>query len=194
VSGQLVDTLTDDSVSPVIRRRIPRVLADSAQPVAILGLLQALDDPEFEVRFRAAGALIRSREAHPDAAIPRERVFEAALREIRRGKERPDHAADTIDHRALELVFRILSLALDPEPLNLAQHALRTDNYELKGTALEYLETVLPTSVFHELRPLLGTHLPAGRARTVTELESELLASSAAMSIDVASLRQKLRE
>jgi hypothetical protein len=193
-SGQLVDALIDGTVSPVIRRRIPRVLADSGAPIAIVGLLQALDDPEFEVRFRAAGALIRSRDAHPDAAIPRERVFEAALREARRGKERLEHSADTSDHRGLELVFRILSLALDPEPLNLAQHALRMDNRELRGTALEYLETVLPANVLQELRPLLGARPPAGRTRTASELESELLASSAAMSIDVAGLRRKLRE
>jgi AAA family ATP:ADP antiporter len=195
-TGQMVDTLIDAGASPVVRRRLPQVLAGSGSPIAIAGLLQALDDSEFEVRFRSAGALMRSREAHPDCVIPRETVFEAALREIRRSRPLLEHnASNTSDQRPLELVFRILSLALDPEPLKLAQHAFGNDDPQLRGTALEYLETVLPGNVLQELRPLVGARLATASARTRTakELESELLASSAAMAIDVASLRRTLR-
>jgi ATP:ADP antiporter, AAA family len=196
-TGQMVDTLIDASTSPVVRRRLPQVLAGSGSPIAIAGLLQALDDSEFEVRFRAAGALMRSREAHPDRVIPRETVFEAALRETRRSTQLLERQAwNTSDHGPLALVFRILSLALDPEPLKLAQHAFQSDDPQLRGTALEYLETVLPANVLQGLRPVFGERLaaPIAGSRTAKELESELLASSAAMSIDVASLRRKLRE
>jgi hypothetical protein len=195
VTGQLVDTLIDAGASPVVRRRLPQVLAGSGSPIAIAGLLQALDDSEFEVRFRAAGALMRSREAHPDCVIPRETVFDGAVREARRTRPLLERqASKTSDHRSLELVFRILSLALDPEPLKLAQHAVQSDDPQLRGTALEYLETVLPANILQELRPVLGARLATStRTRTTKELESELLASSAAMSIDVASLRRKLR-
>src|SRR5262245_17817720 len=65
-TGQLVDTLIDTGANPVVRRRLPQVLAGSGSPIAIAGLLQALDDSAFEVRFRSAGALMRSREARPD--------------------------------------------------------------------------------------------------------------------------------
>jgi len=196
-TGQLVDTLIDPGASPVIRRRLPQVLAGSRSPIAIAGLLQALDDSEFEVRFRSAGALMRSRETHPDWVIPRETVFDAALREARRSRPLLEHDASTAaDHRLLELVFRILSLTFDPEPLKLAQRAFRSDDPQLRGTALEYLETVLPADVLQELRPVFGARFaaPSSRRRTAKELESEMLASSAAMSIDVASLRRKLRE
>jgi ATP:ADP antiporter, AAA family len=196
-TGQMVDTLIDPEASPVIRRRLPQVLAGSRSPIAIAGLLQALDDSEFEVRFRSAGALMRSRETHPDWVIPRETVFDAARREARRTKPLLEHdASTTVDHRLLELVFRILSLALDPEPLKLAQRALRSDDPQLRGTALEYLETVLPADVLQALRPVFGARFaaPSSRRRSAKELESEMLASSAAMSIDVASLRRKLRE
>jgi hypothetical protein len=195
-TGQMVDTLIDADASPVVRRRLPQVLAGSGSPIAIAGLLQALDDSEFEVRFRSAGALMRSRDANPDCVIPRETVFEAALREARRSRQSLEHYASiTSEASPLELVFRILSLTLDPEPLKLAQHAFRSDDPHLRGTALEYLETVLPATVLQELRPVFGTRPPAAaRTRTAKELESELLASSAAMSIDVASLRRKLRE
>jgi ATP:ADP antiporter, AAA family len=194
-TGQLVDTLIDAGANPVVRRRLPQVLAGSGSPIAIAGLLQALDDSEFEVRFRAAGALIRSREAHPECVIPRETVFDTALREARRTKPLLERQiSNTSDHRPLELVFRILSLALDPEPLKLAQHAFRSDDPQLRGTALEYVESVLPANVLQELRPVFGVRPAASaRTRTAKELESELLASRAAMSIDVASLRRKLR-
>jgi hypothetical protein len=196
-TGQIVDTLTDVAVSPVIRRRLPQILAGSGSPIAIAGLLQALDDAEFEVRFRSAGALVRTREAHADRVIPRETVFEAALREARRTNPLPEQGtANTGAHRRLELVLRILSLALDPEPLQLAQRAFQSDDPQLRGTALEYLETVLPANVLQELRPLFGARpvTLSTRTRTARELESALLASSAAMSIDVAKLRRKLNE
>jgi AAA family ATP:ADP antiporter len=196
-TGQIVDTLIDRGASAVIRRRLPQVLAGSGSPIAIAGLLHALNDSVFEVRFRSAGALVRSREARPDRVIPRETVYEAALREARRSKPLLEHnASSTAVHRRLELVLRILSLALDPEPLKLAQRAFQSDDPQLRGTALEYLETVLPANVLQELRPVFGARFatPSTRTRTAKELESELLASSAAMSIDVAKLRRKLQE
>src|SRR5262249_52627584 len=123
-TGQLVDTLIDADASPVVRRRLPQVLAGSGSPIAITGLLQVLEDSEFEIRCRAAGALMRSRAAHPDCVIPRETVLEAALRESRRSRQLLESkGSNTSDHRPLELVLRILSLVLDPEPLKLAQHA-----------------------------------------------------------------------
>jgi ATP:ADP antiporter, AAA family len=196
-TGQIVDTLIDSGASPVIRRRLPQVLAGSGSPIAIAGLVQALNDSLFEVRFRSAGALMRSHEARPDRVLPRETVFEAALREARRSKPVLEHnASNTAAYRRLELVLRILSLALEAEPLKLAQRAFQSDDPQLRGTALEYLETVVPANVLQELRPLFGARLatPSARTRTAKELESELLASSAAMSVDVASLRRRLRE
>jgi hypothetical protein len=138
---------------------------------------------------------MRSRAAHPDRVIPRETVFDAAVREARRARQLLERqAGNPSDDRALELVLRILSLTLDPEPLKLAQHAFQSDDPQLRGTALEYLEMILPATVLQELRPLFGARPAASaRTRTTKELESELLASSAAISIDVGSLRRKLR-
>jgi AAA family ATP:ADP antiporter len=193
-AGQLIDTLLDSSTAPIIRRRLPQVLAGNGSGMATAGLLQALDDPEFNVRFRAAGALLRTRETHPDVVMPREAIFEAAMRQIRRGQPLGAHGPDRADPRTLELVFRILSLALEPEPLRLVHQAFEGDDPYLRGTALEYLETVLPARVLQELRPFVGASAPVAlRGRTAKELESELLASSAAVAIDVEELRRKLR-
>lgn len=194
-TGQVVDAMLDPGVAPIIRRRLPQVLAGSGSPMAILGLLHALNDSELDVRFRAAGALVRTREAHPDRMVPHDAIFRAALTEIGRSKAVLRQASDPAHTKSVELVFRILSLALEPEPLNLAQRAFRGSDPHLRGTALEYLETVLPADVVEALRPLVGRRSsPTARPRTVKELESELLASSAAVSIDVAALRRGLRQ
>lgn len=47
----------------------------------------------------------------------------------------------------LEHVFRLLSLSLPREPLHVAFQALHTENSYLRGTALEYLDSVLPPGV-----------------------------------------------
>jgi hypothetical protein len=187
--------MLDPGLDPIIRRRLPQVLAGSGSRIAIIGLLHALDDSEFEVRFRAAGALVRTREAHPDRMVPHDVIFRTALAEIGRSTALLAHRpSDPEPTRALELVFRILSLALEPEPLHLAQRAFRSADPHLRGTALEYLEMVLPADVVEALRPLVGTRPSStARTRTVKELESELLASSAAVSIDVAALQRGLR-
>jgi HEAT repeat protein len=194
-TGQVVDAMLDQGVDPIIRRRLPQVLAGSGSPIAILGLLHALNDSELDVRFRAAGALVRTREAHPDRMVPHDAIFRAALAEIGRSTVVLRQASDPAHSKSVELVFRILSLALEPEPLNLAQRAFRGTDPHLRGTALEYLETVLPADIVEALRPLVGPRSsPTARTRTVKELESELLASSVAVSIDVAALRRGLRQ
>ena len=46
--------------------------------------------------------------------------------------------------RSLAHVFTLLSLVLPAEPLQIAFRGLHTDDQNLRGTALEYLEGVLP--------------------------------------------------
>ncbi|HET9942719.1 MAG TPA: hypothetical protein VFR05_05225, partial [Terriglobia bacterium] len=47
----------------------------------------------------------------------------------------------------LEHIFRLLSLCLPREPLQVAFQALHADNVNLRGTALEYLESILPLDI-----------------------------------------------
>src|SRR6185295_10785515 len=91
------------------------------------------------------------------------RVFEAALAEIRTAERlsEPPRMIDSYDENAdaaaealwsstdirLEHVFRLLSLSLPREPLHIAFQALHTENTYLRGTALEYLDSVLPPGV-----------------------------------------------
>ncbi|HEU0106183.1 MAG TPA: hypothetical protein VFT38_08440, partial [Vicinamibacteria bacterium] len=58
-TGQLVDALLDERVDPVIRRRIPRVLASVPTQRAADGLLAGLEAERLDLRYRCAQALVR---------------------------------------------------------------------------------------------------------------------------------------
>ncbi len=194
ITGQLVDSLLDPSLDFVIRRRIPRALRNCSTQRAADGLLLGLGDERFEVRYECGRALVKVTSVQADLTIPREKVFEAIQRELQAGKrllsgmtshfdEDPhgdeQHALvdslmrDRVD-RTLEHVFTILSLNLEREPLRMAFRALHHQNTAFRGTALEYLDTVLPAEIRHIVWPYLGEAAPLPTARSPRELLAEL--------------------
>ena len=183
-TGQLVDALLDPDQDPVVRRRIPRVLGATSTQRAADGLLLALRDERFDLRYRCAQALVRIKGQNPAVTIPREEVVNAALREIAQGAG---------SGRGLDHVFSILSLALEREPLQIALRALRTGDAALRGTALEYLENVLPPAVRKSLWPLLGSpERPAASGRAIDEIRDDLLRSTAAASLRRSTQKQRI--
>jgi AAA family ATP:ADP antiporter len=169
-TGQLVDALLDTSVDPVVRRRIPRVLAFVHSQRVADGLRAGLDAERLDVRYRSAQALVRLRKRGP-IEIDSEAMFVVAAREI---------AGLNRSGARLEHVFAVLSLALDGEPVEIAFRALRGRDPALRGTALEYLDHVLPAPIRNGLWPVLGAdaavHLAA--RRSVDEVRDELSRSS----------------
>lgn len=165
VPGQLVDALLDPALPQKLRRRLPRVLRSAPHPRAVRGLAEALLDPDRELRLRATLALRDLAEQHQELRPPRRLALQAAAREL-----------ETDPSRAYEIVFMLLSLALETEPLELAQRALGSGDPKQRGTALEYLEQVLPEPIRSGLWP----HLQAGRplsgrpTRRAADLETEL--------------------
>jgi hypothetical protein len=170
-TGQLIDALLDGAQDVVVRRRIPRVLRVTPTQRAADGLLLGLRDDRLDLRYRCAQALVRMKEANPALAIPKQEGLAAALREIALGI----HSGRGLDH-----VFSILSLVLEKE-LEIALRALRSGDTALRGTALEYLENVLPDTVRKGLWPHLGSPgplPPSGRSQE--ELRDDLLRSTVA--------------
>jgi hypothetical protein len=165
-----VDALLDDRVDPVVRRRIPRVLASVTSQRAVDGLCAGLDCDRLDVRYRSAQALVRLRK-RGGTKIASEAMFAVATREI---------GLLTGRGARLEHVFAILSLALDGEPIDLAYRALQGHDAALRGTALEYLDHVLPPMIRGALWPLLGADSGASLAarRSVDEVREELSRSS----------------
>lgn len=173
VTGQLIDALLDQSREFSIRRRLPEIIRHGAPDLAVWGLWRALRDPRFEVRYRSGKALGKLHDGGHALAISQEEVFEAVRREVtvdgrlwHSHRLLDGHGGDDDDavlHRVLEQrsatgldhVFTLLGLTLPAEPLRLALQAVSTRDPALRGTALEYLESVLPEEVRAPLWPFL---------------------------------------
>ncbi len=206
ICGQLVDSLLDQSRDFAIRRRIPRVLSACTDRRAVDGLTAGLADGRFEVRFQAARALATVLRGNPELKPDSAAIFAAVDRELsvsrsvweghrlldrRDSSEEMQFLDEVLRERAnasLEHVFRLLALVLPREPLTVAFRALHTDAPQLRGLALEYLETVLPESIHEKLRRI-AEHEPAEQKRTGEEVVASLMESNESV---VMMLRQRL--
>ncbi|HEX3927987.1 MAG TPA: hypothetical protein VHW65_08310 [Gemmatimonadales bacterium] len=157
--------LVKPSVDLVVRRRLPFVLAAHKRPAARDALVAGLADDRFEVRARCGVALTKLAEADAALAPPRDVVLLAALREVEVDRtvwERralipllPEEQASTVlgevlkerADQSLAHLFTLLSLILPAAPLRAAFRSLESNDAHLRGTALEYLEQVLPDEV-----------------------------------------------
>ncbi len=184
-AGQLVDALHDPAVPEEVRRRVPPVLKACASPLARDGLVAGLALESFELRRRSARALLALTDDHPELAVPRDAALSAAAREL-----------SATDEPALlrEHVLSLLTLALEREPARIAARAFETDDAHLRGTALEYFETVLPSDLFRALEPRLsaGMLVVAGPRRAAVEVREELVKAGATMTMSLDEVRRRL--
>jgi hypothetical protein len=184
-TGQLVDGLLDPATPEIVRRRLPFVLKSCASTRARDGLLQALATSSFEVRLRCGRALLALTDKHPELAVAPHTVFETVERELTGGND---------DAAVREHVFNLLALVLEREPVNIAALAVDSGDMYLRGTALEYLETVLPSGIFAALLPRLSA-VPAtvpGHQRGAAVVRAELLDAAATFRVSRKQLLQEL--
>jgi hypothetical protein len=201
LTGQLLDALLDPSLDFVIRRRIPRVLAACSTQRAADGLLLGIADERFEVRYECGRALLRLTDQSPEVVVSEARVLDAIRREVESGRALTEQSAALADEeelpeeqqalveglvqdrvdRSLEHMFTILSLILEREPLRMAFTGLHHEDQKYRGTALEYLDTVLPRDVRDIIWPYLGEAAPLPSVRPPNELLADLLAATEAL-------------
>lgn len=201
ILGQLNDALADPDLEYGIRRRLPRLLAQIGEQPSVDGLVRALDDPRFEIRYQCGRALDYLCRRHSQLDFHPAAVMAAAGRELlvnqsiwnsRRPVEPADGGSDSYDYldellrdrssRSLEHVFSLFAVVLPREPLMAAFRALHQDDKAFRGLALEYLETMLPDEirqrlwvVVRESPPVIS---PADRQRvldTLLETNASLL-------------------
>jgi hypothetical protein len=207
--GQLLDTLLHADTEFSVRRRLAQVLAAASDPRAAPGLLKALDDPRFEVRFQAGVALARLRGRAPDLALTSSDVLPRVEREARVNRhvweshrllddstreESPfhDEVLRARSSRSLEHVFNLLSIVFPPEPLRIAYRGLYAEDRALRGTALEYLERILPAGLRECLWPFLDDDRPRRPpTRGVEEVVADLLRSHESLQIHLDELRRR---
>jgi ATP:ADP antiporter, AAA family len=203
----LLQRLLDPEEDFAIRRRLVNVLADTRTPQVFHGLLKALDDRRFEVRYRAGRALTRMAADMNRPLVDREHILEVVEKElgVERGVWESRQLIDLADEgaspmeievvrdrvsRSMEHLFTLFSLILPRETVRLAFHALHTDDSYLRGTALEYLETVLPEALWNRLVPLLEhSDDPASRNRGSARALQDLLESRESISLALAKAR-----
>ncbi len=211
ITGQLIDRLLDANEDFAIRRRIPRILGTCATSRSYDGLMAALGDTRFEVRFQSARALARIHDTVPALPIRASDVYDAVMRETRveralwqdqRLIDEPatndslqiDEVLHRRTNRSMEHVFTMLSLVLPRAPLQIAFKGLLTDDVLLRGTSLEYLESVLPKEIWTALHPLLDDTRPPTTARPQEAVLDELLRSNQSIELNLEELRKRLAE
>ena len=164
VVGLLADVMLNEQQPLAVRRRVPHVLRTLRGPRVASALTRALSVEALEVRFRAALALLEvtreDRALLPDA----KEVFTLALAELERGP---------LSQGAIDHVFALLALCTTGGSLELVRQGLKTDDRKLRGTALEYLESLLPEAVRAPLVQALAQR-PEPRAAEVRS-EAQLL-------------------
>jgi len=196
--GELADALLDPNQDYMVRRRLARVFSICVSQRAVEALLLALDDERFDVRFQAARSLASLIDKNPRVHVDQARVFDVVLREVAVGRpvwesrrlldgfvsESPldefvrDRAGQSLAH-----VFTLLSLVLPREPLRVAFRSLQSDDRQLRGTALEYLEGVLPPAIRQNLWPFLVHHRAKGQAQPHDQIIADLLRSSGSITL-----------
>ena len=182
-AGELVSVLLDPATPEVVRRRLPMALKSCASTIARDGLRAGLESDGFEVRLRCSRALLDLTEDHAELQEPFPHALVLAQRELAGGDQSPM----TRDH-----VFNLLALALEREPVQIAARAFATDDMYVRGTALEYLETVLPAPLFSAFQPLLTTGPAPVRRREPAAARAELLRAGATMTVSLDELRRQL--
>ncbi|MBW2424184.1 MAG: hypothetical protein JRG86_08045, partial [Deltaproteobacteria bacterium] len=197
IPGQLSDVLLDTEAELLVRRRIPRVLEAAASQRTLDNLLRGLEDPDFDVQLECVRSALRVM-GQADLEIPRAQglaIVERAL-EIddrsweHRGRRRQSSETSALLEsgdlrridRNLEYVFTALALLFGRDEMASTVRALHSGDLALRGTALEYLQTILPERV----RAILASRIPGGDRARVTrrradELADALLHSSAAL-------------
>ena len=195
IVGQLVDALLDPDQALLVRQRIPGVLEVFHSPTVVRGLIDGLGDDAFVVRHSCGRALARMIERSGELAVPEQTVFDAVLREVsvdadtwaaqaRTGfsglpSEMDNDPEESGINLSLQHVFTVLRLTLDPDAVRLALLAVVSGDRTLRGTALEYLENVLPLQVREGLWRHLGvTPLKHGSHRTRKEVLEALKRSA----------------
>lgn len=201
--GQLVDALRDPQLPVAVRCRIPGIIATraleepydaiaarsarSSGEIARAGLLACLDDPELEIRYRTAEALLVLREREPDLAFDDAIVFDGVRRELALdpavwtaldvASSEAVHSSARLHSRAAQHLSTLLALALPAEPIRAAFQGLWSEDPAHRGVALEYLENVLPDDIRDRIWMVLAIESPQRPAskRSIEEVLADLL-------------------
>lgn len=147
---------------------IPRALERCPARLVLETLLESLDEEDVLLRLRVAQTAARLIDRAPDARLDAPRVHSWVEHVLEAEGEIMDAAFEGIEvtglrsifgsdprtpdrEPRLELTFTLLSLTHPLEVIRAAAHGVQRSEPKLRGTALEYLETTLPTVLFRRV-------------------------------------------
>ena len=167
VVGLLADVMLSAGQPLAVRRRVPHVLRALRGARVVSALTRALSADALEVRYRAALALREVTQEERELAPDAKELFTLALKEVERGP---------LSREASDHVFALLALCITRGSLELVRQGLKTEDSKLRGTALEYLESLLPEAVRGPLVQALAQRPGPrqGEPRSETQLLDEL--------------------
>ena len=205
--GQFVDAMLDPNCDFAVRRRLARIFTVCVSQRAADGLMLALEDLRFAVRREAGRSLSAIVERNPLVRIDREQMLQVVLKEVTVGRpvwqgrrlldtpvsDSPidafvrDRAGESLAH-----VFTLLALVLPREPVQLAFRGLHTTDQHLRGTALEYLDSVLPAAIKSHLWPFLDEPPATDGQLSRSDAMAALLRSNRSIELNLEELRRRV--
>ena len=183
-AGEMVSALLDPATPDVIRRRLPLALRRCPTLIARDGLVAALHGFSFETGLRSGRALVALTDDHPELQAS----FPSTLGLVERALTDGGEPSLLREH-----VFNLLALSLDRDPVRIAARAFSSKDAYVRGTALEYLETVLPAEIYIAFRPLLSATGPAPvQRRPAAAVRADLIRAGETMTVSLDELRRQL--
>ena len=165
VVAPLAYFMSDQEEDIWVRRHVPEALALIPTPSSMAALISALDASDGFLRFKAVAALQRLRRDHPGLAVDRSVIERRVLREAARafdtltlhtnlfvaGNLNPDsllaRALEEKRGRALNRVFRLLSLVHAADDIAAVQASLAIADARSRSGAIELLDNLLAGEV-----------------------------------------------
>jgi len=161
------------------------------------------------VRYQSGRSLLAVVSRNPRVRIDKARIFALVNREVSVNKDVWEHRrlidANEEGHEqsfleelvrdrgshSLAHVFTLLALVLPTEPLRIAFLGLHTDDQVLRGTSLEYLQSVLPPDIRDQLWPFLENQHSPEIPRPGDATLAALLRSNESIRINLEELRKR---
>ncbi len=171
IEGELADALLNPGYLPSVHLHLTEVLENIGSQRALYGLLSGLQAKQYALRHACAMSLHRLTAAKPELDIPSRPVLIAVQFEL----EAENNWAMVpvgANTKGLEHIFSLLALTQEREVMDSCYQALAGSDRTLHGTALEYLENVLPD----EIRILLWRHIEGTAKITRSNRDQQELA------------------
>jgi AAA family ATP:ADP antiporter len=176
ICGFLGDVIMDESVAPMVRRQIPRVLKHLPEQSSVNVLVKAIAQEDLSVRLAVLKALTAMREQAPGLQYGEIFVTEQILSEAKHyyalyaalepfRDQQAERSAAGLLHRSieerlkqtLERLFRLMGLQYPPIEMHSAWLAVTARRKEQFLAALEFLDTVLEPRLKRVVLPMLDS-------------------------------------